>query len=196
MLVLKAPFILYDTEFTSWEGSKERGWSGKGEYREILQIGAIEVDAALAPTRSFLCYVIPTVNPTLSDFITNLTGITQADIATRGVSLEKALTSFKAFAGDRPLWAYGGDAQVMKENCELVGIAFPFERWDQFFNVRIPMRKILWDMGIDYGAYSSGSLLEAFGQKGTGRVHDALGDMENLLAALRVLRDKGVLHVS
>ena len=29
--------VVYDTEFTSWQGANENGWSGPGQYRELIQ---------------------------------------------------------------------------------------------------------------------------------------------------------------
>ena len=43
-LNLQPKIIIFDTEFTAWEGSLARNWNGPGEYREIIQIGAILVD--------------------------------------------------------------------------------------------------------------------------------------------------------
>ena len=36
-------FVLYDTEYTSWEGSLQRGWSRPDEHRELVQLSAIRV---------------------------------------------------------------------------------------------------------------------------------------------------------
>ena len=30
-------FVIYDTEYTAWEGSLARNWSGPNEHRELLQ---------------------------------------------------------------------------------------------------------------------------------------------------------------
>ena len=40
---LPQSLIIYDTEYTSWQGSQERDWSGAREYQELVQIGAIHV---------------------------------------------------------------------------------------------------------------------------------------------------------
>ena len=34
-------FIIFDTEFTAWEGSMERKWSGENEYKELIQISTL-----------------------------------------------------------------------------------------------------------------------------------------------------------
>ncbi len=35
--------VILDTEYTGWEGSFERNWSGLDEHREIVQIDAIKL---------------------------------------------------------------------------------------------------------------------------------------------------------
>eukprot|EP01052_Picozoa_sp_SAG31_P000560 SAG31_NODE_16_length_36206_cov_27.355728_29_plen_221_part_00 len=108
LLGLPAEFVLWDTEFTAWEGSWKRGWSEDWEHREIICIAAIRVrwDAvdnggggggtkpALRPLGRFSLFVRPHVNAELSDYITALTGITQADVD-GGVELVPALESFR-----------------------------------------------------------------------------------------------------
>ena len=42
-------FIIFDTEFTAWEGSQERKWSGENEFRELVQISAIRVKKKIIP---------------------------------------------------------------------------------------------------------------------------------------------------
>ena len=37
--------VVFDLEWTAWEGSIQRGWSEDWEHREIVQIGAVLVDA-------------------------------------------------------------------------------------------------------------------------------------------------------
>lgn len=36
--------IIFDTEFTAWEGSQDRNWSRPNEFQEIVQIGALLVE--------------------------------------------------------------------------------------------------------------------------------------------------------
>ena len=60
-------FILLDTEYTSWDGSYERGWSGPNECKEIIQIGAISVDGkSLTEEGAFSVFIKPVKNPNLS----------------------------------------------------------------------------------------------------------------------------------
>ena len=59
----------FDLEFTAWEGSAARGWSGPDEYREIVHIGAVRVDGgnAFAEVDRFTATVRPVRNPVLGD---------------------------------------------------------------------------------------------------------------------------------
>jgi len=64
---LPETFIIYDTEYTSWEGAHARGWDGPGEEKELVQIGAIRVQN-FKEVDALLLYVQPRINPDLSDY--------------------------------------------------------------------------------------------------------------------------------
>lgn len=36
--------IVFDTEYTTWDGAKERGWSNPNEHRELVQIAAQKIN--------------------------------------------------------------------------------------------------------------------------------------------------------
>jgi inhibitor of KinA sporulation pathway (predicted exonuclease) len=76
-------FIIADLEYTSWECALESGWSAPGQFREIVQIGAVRVDAGdgFAEMAHFSMLVRPTINPELSDYFVTLTGITNDAMA-------------------------------------------------------------------------------------------------------------------
>jgi inhibitor of KinA sporulation pathway (predicted exonuclease) len=181
-------FVIWDVEYTSWEGAMARNWSGPNEFREVIQIGAIKVDGTtLTEEGSYQMYVKPVKNPELSDFITNLTGITQADVDTKGVALADALASFKTFAAAAPLYSFGIDAENVEANCKLLGIDFPFAK-EECHDLYPILTQVLAARSLDITKYHSGTLIEAFGKKG-GRAHDALNDVRNLLLAIRELKN-------
>ncbi len=185
------PFVLLDTEYTAWEGSRESAWSGSGEYREMIQIGAIIVDENLRERSPFMCYVRPVKNPILSDFIIELTGISQEMVDVRGISLDQALKVLSVAVQGLPIYCYGRDGQFLRENCALLGIHFPFEP-ERFIDIRPYLKAPLAVEHIDITQYSSGELVQAFGLEG-GRAHDALNDVQNLLKIIQVLRSRGRL---
>src|SRR5581483_5945183 len=123
---LPSEIILFDTEFTSWEGTWERDWSGPGEHREIVQIGAIRVDTQhWRELGTMLLFVKPKINPELSAYFTNLTGITQTVIDENGIPFPAAIETFAAWCAETPLYSWGSDWAVLNENCELLEIPCP-----------------------------------------------------------------------
>ncbi len=123
----EAQAVIFDLEFTAWEGSRARGWSGPNEHREVIQIGAVRVEAASGRTLAGLDLLVrPRINPVLSSFITNLTGIANEDLARHGMSFEEAYGRFLAFLGPAPLFCYGWDHEVIAENLALYGLVGRF----------------------------------------------------------------------
>ncbi|MDP3727161.1 MAG: 3'-5' exonuclease [bacterium] len=186
MLDLPEQFILFDTEFTAWEGSQARGWSGPNEYRELVEIGAIKIASEdLAEFGAFDVFIRPERNPVLSDYFIQLTGITQATVDAEGVELETALRDFKDWCGGLPLYSYGTDEQVLIENCALQGVSFPFPV-DQFSDVRTVFQR----RGIPAERYMSSTIVRAFDMEPARRAHRALNDARTILDGLRLLAVK------
>lgn len=42
-MILPDEFIIFDTEYTAWEGSNERNWSEGWEEKELVKIAAMKV---------------------------------------------------------------------------------------------------------------------------------------------------------
>lgn len=174
--------ILLDTEYTAWEGSMERKWSGENEHREIVQIAAIKVDSrSLEETDYISLFVKPTINPELSEYFTTLTGIRQEQIEEHGVSFSDAFRQYVAWAGNVDTYSFGRDEKVLIENCELNSIPFTCE--NAFFEAR--------DVFIKYGIpahnYQSGNIVNAFGAETPKGQHEALNDVRTILDGLRLL---------
>src|ERR1700754_517527 len=88
---------VFDLEFTAWECSMASHWLRPGEFKEVVQIGAVKLDAAsFRITASFDVLVRPRINAGLSPYFENLTGITNAQVAERGVDFAPALVRFLA----------------------------------------------------------------------------------------------------
>lgn len=173
--------VIIDTEYTAWEGSHARGWTGPNEHREIIQIGAIKVDTAtLTETDSFMVLVKPTINPVLSDYIQNLTHISQANVDAHGISYAQALEKLATWAGELPQYCFGIDGEIMALNAKLVGVPFPFPR-ERFTDVRTIFRE------RGYDVQQSGRVLETFGLPVLPGEHDAVNDVRSILAGLQEL---------
>lgn len=185
MLDLPPAFVLFDLEWTSWEGFMQSKWQMPGKYREVIQIGAIRVED-LAETASYSVYVKPVKNPQLSDYVQNLTGITQEKIEREGKSLAEAVSTFSAFIAGLPLASWtADDAEVLQENCNLLGLSVVIP--SESINIRAVVEPALKRRGIHAEDFTSGTLIEAFGKQGS-RAHDALNDMRNLLEVIKFLQ--------
>ncbi len=180
-----------DLEWTAWEGSHARNWSGPGEQMEILQIGAIRLhnDEELSEIDSLDVLVKPRINPELSDYIIDFTGITQARLDAEGMSFAEALKRLVAFLGDdtETVYSWGTDFKVIKENCQLNDISFPLE--DGLFNNARELLSRTVDGALN-DVYSSG-LPEAMGFLAPGTAHRGIDDCYCIAETFRILRKQG-----
>lgn len=178
--------VIWDSEFTAWEGSMARGWSGPGEHRELVQIGAVRLRLpGLAEQGAFEALIRPRINPLLSDYFVALTGITNARLAGEGDDLLAVWPRFRAFCGDAPSFCYGRDDKVAAANFRLYGVAEP----------PVPPSEDLgpWLMaaGLDVRGLHACDLAQAAGLASPGRAHDALADARAIAAAMRALVAQG-----
>ena len=185
--------VIFDLELTSWPGSNERNWSLPDEHREIIQIGAvkIETEGDMQEINTFQILVRSLINPILSDYIIDLTGITQEKIHRDGVSYPLALSRFINFIGENPIniFCNGDDKDVIEENCKIHGRPFPYifkqsTNLKHFFSIHL---------GISRKECISGKLPELFGLKNHEILHNALGDARSIIQALRHLRMKEIV---
>lgn len=180
--------VIFDTEFTAWPGSAQRNWTAPGEFREIIQIGAIRVDCAtLTEAAAFSVLVRPKLNPTLSEYIVALTGITQADVDGRGLLLPDAVRDFLSFCGGRTMFCYGFDGWIVAKNLALIGES-------GFWTGLRPVNIGDWFQraGLNVATLNSSGLAAATGTSFEGRAHDAVGDCRSILAAVKALTARGV----
>jgi len=174
--------IVWDTEYTTWDGAMDRGWSGEDEYRELVQLAAQKIDLASGEVLDEMdVFVRPVRNPALSDCFMNLTAITQQEVDEQGLSFAAAYQQFKTFAGDTPCFSYGMDCVILQEGCVLNEIAYDLRC--PFLDARVFIK----NAGIDVRKYSSGTVSKAFGIDLSGHVHNAMHDVHSLTQALRAL---------
>jgi inhibitor of KinA sporulation pathway (predicted exonuclease) len=191
-------FVLFDTEFTAWEGSLERHWSGPNETCEVVQIGAIRVEhnattGRLSETDALNVLVRPRINPTLSDYFCRLTGISQAQLDLTGVELADALLAFFDFLDSVPAYSNGPDFDTILDNCAKIGINAPFCR-STFRNIRRPLAE---QLGLPCSGLMTSSIPAVFGYPADHLpAHDAVSDCRAILIGLQHLTagDRPILH--
>src|SRR5665213_189095 len=103
LIILKpeqaATLTVFDLEYTAWECSMARHWLEPGQFREVVQIGAVKLDGRdLSLLDEFDVLVRPRINPALSPYFENLTGIGNDAVAVRGLDFVDAYGRFAAFA--------------------------------------------------------------------------------------------------
>ncbi|MEO1529548.1 MAG: 3'-5' exonuclease [Planctomycetota bacterium] len=180
--------ILFDLEFTAWEGSQNRNWSGTDEHREIVQIGALCLDTEnLLELATFERLVQPRINPRLSTYFTDLTGISNEDVQVSGVPFAHAFQDFLDFASARCFFCYGTDEDVLRENLLL----------NKMFLTGLPMvhdlRNWFRGHGVDVENVNSGHLTNALGCQTpvNHREHNALSDCRSILNAVKFIVSSG-----
>lgn len=187
--------VIYDTEFTAWPGSNERGWSQPWENRELIQLAAIKVqvsDCGVTTLASFNELIKPVKNPVLSDYIVDLTGITQDMVDNLGVDFSSALALFKQFSDDGtiPCVAWGNDSDVVRENCQLFDMPYP--RFNGGFGDLHRLAKVHDLPGV---GKCSGELASFLGLELEGKNHNALFDVRSIVLALNHWLSSGNLTV-
>lgn len=179
--------IVFDLEFTAWESSWDRRWLGPGEFKEVVQIGAVKVDAvSFAELVSFELLVKPRINPVLSDYLVNLTGIANKAVIERGVDFLDAYRRLLDFADGAVICAFGRDDLVFAENIRLYGIkdAPPAPRY-------INIASWLIENGIDTKGMHACDVGPRAGVPFEGRMHDALDDSRSVARGIAALVKRG-----
>ena len=178
--------IIFDTEFTAWEGSQQRDWSEPWEHRELIQLAAVKVDIDgqlnVEITQSFNELIKPVLNPRLSDYIVKLTGINQSILDDMGIDFGSALSSFHQFCeqGSIPCYAWGSDGNILIENCGLYGIAAP-----EFPLGLHNLNQMIKQKGFEEARLASGELASYLGFELKGQIHNALYDVRSVVLALQ-----------
>ncbi|BAE48845.1 Inhibitor of the KinA pathway to sporulation [Paramagnetospirillum magneticum AMB-1] len=178
--------VVYDLEYTTWEGARERRWSGPGEHREVVQVGAVRLDDGA----ELSLLVKPRLNPGLSTYFTDLTGITQDQVDRAGMDFPEALCRLADFAAGADLGSNGADEGVLRENCALTGCAFPFDG-----RCRDLAPLLITAAGAQAHIYSC-EMAATFGLNADQRAHDALGDARQVAQVLRHLLKTGRVRPS
>ncbi|NQU62377.1 MAG: exonuclease domain-containing protein [Rhodospirillales bacterium] len=187
----KDMIAVMDLEWTAWEGSHARKWSGPDEEMELVQIGALKLqdDDGLTEIDGLDILVKPRINPDLSDYFINLTGITQALLDAEGFDFPAALDQLKAFFGDdtKVVYSWGRDYKVIQENCRLNGLDFPFDV-ALFSDAREILAPIV---GPEVTSVDSSQLPGAMGFDGPVTSHQGIDDCRCIAETLRILRSRG-----
>jgi inhibitor of KinA sporulation pathway (predicted exonuclease) len=179
--------IVFDLEFTAWDCSMATHWLRPGEFKEVVQIGALKLDAASFEVLDELDILVqPRINPVLSAYFENLTGITTAQVEAGGMDFQQAYRRFQAFADGSPISAFGHDEWVLEENIRLYGLK-EMPSLPEFFDLRAWFAA----HAVDPRGMLSCEIGPALGVPFEGRMHNALDDARSLAAGMQIMVARG-----
>lgn len=176
--------VLFDSEFTAWEGSKERNWSLPWEHRELIQLAAVKlrIDHSSATiVATFNELILPMFNPNLSDYIIELTGIQQNVVDEMGVDYVSAITLFHDFCarGNLKALSWGNDKGILEENCVLHAMQMP-----TFHHGFLNLQSVAKQNKYSGCEQSSGNLAMFHGLDLPGHQHNALFDVRSTVLSI------------
>ena len=185
-------FILLDLEYTAWEGSNLRKWQGDGEYREIIEIGAIHVklNKIYVEANNYNQLVTPKINTILSSYITNLTGISNNLIKRKGINFEEAINNFLKFSRYKSdhIYFYGDDDKVLYENIKLNSLNLNLD-YLFFKNIKPYIEYVL---KLKKNSVDSSDLNKFIGIKSKGKNHRALNDCRTILSTIKYILENNI----
>lgn len=113
-------YIVVDVEATCWAEDAPA-------QSEVIEIGAVAVEVGTGPLDEFQTFVRPRLQPTLSDFCTQLTTIRQADVDS-APAFPEAYGNFRLWADAFSpfiLTSWGNyDHKQLKRDCDLHSIPY------------------------------------------------------------------------
>lgn len=176
-------YRLLDLELTCWPGSLTRGWLAPNEYREVVQCGLLDFEYSsgsnsILITKALEYLVCAALNPILSDYFTDLTGISNQVLAREAISYEDAFASVRNEGCT--LLANGDDAEILNNTMiqDFPCIAL------RGFELKIFLFRILDLETTDYKSSELPLLVES--HLPPRRAHQALNDCWSVLQALAI----------
>jgi inhibitor of KinA sporulation pathway (predicted exonuclease) len=184
---IPAEVVVYDLEFTAWEGSMAERWLRPGQFREVTQIGAVRLDTTTLEERAiFEALVKPRFNPVLSAYFERLTGISNARMQAHGIDFADAYAAFVGFARGARTFAFGRDDLIFTENFRLYGIKSP--------PAPACTNIAPWLRAQGLNPRHAGDVAEDAGAAISGHKHDAVFDARSVALGVRTLVARGAAN--
>lgn len=149
-------------------------WGDKSRTGEIISIGLCELNLSNGEISRERHFYVKPMRDRVSDYCSDLTGITQKMVDRQGRPLQEVVNSFtKSFGTKKPYVAWGTDAKYLAQQCFRSGFRSPLESTiDAGLLYRLKARS-----GSSIGL--SQALLDS-GIEFQGQAHNALNDAHNL----------------
>lgn len=172
--------VVIDLEATCWFPRN----ANRGQPAEIIEVGIAKLhlegrNYTVEKVESI--YVQPRYS-TVSEFCTDLTGITQAQLDREGVPFEQALERLRAHCQAPDYlysWASYGewDKDILERQCQSFGVRYPLSK--THFNIKALLNLLRGDKHVGLS-----KAVKSFGMEFEGKHHSGVDDAVN---AARVL---------
>lgn len=156
-------FIIYDTEYASWKGFIDLPADDEQRKKaEIVQIAALKINLDdLSVAEEFNYYIKPRFKPTLTQYFTDLTGITDELLDNEGTDFLTAYGRFLHFADNLPCYSHAwgqekGDELVIQNNLDLWN--FNYTKTPDYRNIAPWFKEKYKQLGLNITKQSSGQI--------------------------------------
>jgi 3'-5' exoribonuclease 1 len=180
-------FICCDLEGTCWNSGPMR--DRQRRETEIIEIGAVRLDAHCRVIDEFQTFVQPVRHATLSDFCVELTSITQAEVEAAPL-LAPAMEAFRHWIGDpeSALVSWGDfDRNQIRKDCRRSAVPHPL---DLGLHINAKDEYALWAKGHGLGRKGRGMrrALDELDMPFDGQQHRGIDDARNLAKVFAHIR--------
>ncbi len=180
MKIDSSKVIVFDTELTCWN-EREKTYKS----REIISLGACILDLNTKEIENKFHKICKAQRSQVSEYCTNLTGITQEQVD-KGMDFEEMckliIKEFKSKS--YPCAAWGEDDNALAYECRSKDCKYPFS--GQFINISL-LYSVLMSKPINNGLEKS---LVENGLSFVGEKHDPYWDAYNAAVILKLLVEK------
>lgn len=180
MKISQSHYLIVDLEATcSDDGSVPR------HEMETIEIGAVLMNArSLEIEDEFQTFVRPTRHPLLTDFCTQLTTITQAEVDAAPIFIDALMHFTKWFKPyDSVLFCSWGnyDRKQLHQDCKQHRIDFPFQ------SGHMDLKQAFSDALGNSKRFSMNSAMKKLGLEHAGTLHRGIDDARNTVRIVRTI---------
>ena len=175
-------FVVLDLEATCWEKGT------RPQLQETIEFGAVRIEGPeLSIASEFARFVRPVQEPELSEFCTQLTSITQADVDAAEY-FNIVFEEFDAWSAGARIVTWGAyDVGQLEYDCRRYGMKLP-ERFRDFINAKKDFAK-----AMEMKPCGMSRALELLEIPLAGTHHRGIDDARNIAKIVRVLVERGAI---
>ena len=180
--------LVVDIEATCWPGP-----TPEGQQSEIIEIGVCPLDVVTGDLLEKRSILVRPERSKVSEFCTELTGLTQKQVMNKGLPFNKACALLeREYGSKKRMWASYGDydRNQFERQCEARGVSYPFS--SSHMNVK-SLVGVIYALPYEVGMLRA---LEIMGIEMEGTLHRGSDDAWNVARILARLLQRQPEHSS